>query len=555
MVLAWLTNLRHEFGTRCLLMLVIYQWLIKGYLISSIVQGFAMQYFRMIHVNASQISVAYSIVMIPFSIKSLFAFVSDYTPLGGYNKRYYIVISSLGALAGCCVLAFVTPATLGYYGAVLAYFVVVLGGAVIDILSEGMYSKAMRTSAEHAPDLMAFVWIGNWIFISIGQLVNGLLLQFFQMHDPTQTSGIQIGFMSAIPVAIAALLTSLSTLHVEEKVTEEETREARSRFADQPEILLLAIMLGVLPLAYVGINIFSRHAKWLTPGVNNTILCTLVVTATTSCWFFLRPLIGRYAVFSAMANSLALMGVSGAVDSFFLDDKVQFPGGPNFSSFFYNTLMPIAGGVMAVVALSLYNSFTKDWKYRFVYLFFIPLYTVISSSNAVIYARLNKKLGIDDHVFCFGDTVLSAAAGSLLQQPGFLLLAKTAPAGMEATIYALMAGLANFATVVNSSFDAYLADVFGVKPRALPGVDESKTFGNMWKMAVLMNMLHFVPLLFLWLIPNVQQNQDVLPPGDDSSATIGSPFQRCQGVAAKAPEDEEDKTPFIPLPSREMQER
>ena len=148
----------------------------------------------------------------------------------------------------------------------------------------------------------------------------------------------------------------------------------------------------------------------------------------------------------------------------------------------------------------------------------------MNSLNIILFARLNKKWGINDHIFMFGDQALGQAAVALLQQPGFLLVSKICPKKLEATTYALLAGLANFGMQVQRPIDAAINEGLGVTPDGSLG--EAAKFENLWLSSVICNALHVVPLFFLWFVPSIPQNESVLKDGDDDSAVKDSPYLR-----------------------------
>ena len=80
----------------------------------------------------------------------------------------------------------------------------------------------------------------------------------------------------------------------------------------------------------------------------------------------MRPIIGKYAVFSGVSYCFALLSVAGPAYYFYLDDELQYPDGPHFTAFFYNTVLMVCGNVFGILALIFYARFMKTWTFRFV---------------------------------------------------------------------------------------------------------------------------------------------------------------------------------------------
>ena len=82
--------------------------------------------------------------------------------------------------------------------------------------------------------------------------------------------------------------------------------------------------------------------------------------------------------------------------------------------------------------------------------------------------------------------------------PGGLLLCQVCPEGLEATMFALLAGCQNLGRSVASIFGTYLLAYLGVEPDGTS--QDSHCFDHLWIAAVLQSIL---PLLTLGLLPRM----------------------------------------------------
>eukprot|EP00168_Porphyra_purpurea_P015110 TRINITY_DN4528_c0_g1_i1.p2 TRINITY_DN4528_c0_g1~~TRINITY_DN4528_c0_g1_i1.p2 ORF type:complete len:165 (-),score=73.77 TRINITY_DN4528_c0_g1_i1:259-708(-) len=92
--------------------------------------------------------------------------------------------------------------------------------------------------------------------------------------------------------------------------------------------------------------------------------------------------------------------------------------------------------------------------------------------------------------------------------PEIVLISKLCPPGMESTVYAMLAGFANFGSAVASSIGALAIDQFDIQTPA----DGPCDFSNMTWLIIVSHVilpLLTVPLTFL-LIPNARMTDDLL---------------------------------------------
>ncbi len=93
------------------------------------------------------------------------------------------------------------------------------------------------------------------------------------------------------------------------------------------------------------------------------------------------------------------------------------------------------------------------------------------------------------------------------------MMSQLCPNGVEATMYALLAGASNLGNALAAYEGAYVLDALGVTPNGSP--NEGAKFDNLWIAAVLAAMGPCVPLLFLpFLIPDARQTDRLLDDDD-----------------------------------------
>merc|ERR1719446_631782 len=93
------------------------------------------------------------------------------------------------------------------------------------------------------------------------------------------------------------------------------------------------------------------------------------------------------------------------------------------------------------------------------------------------------------------------------------------PKGMEATMYALLAGAHNLGGVVSQNCGALLLQRLGVTPQGAIG--ESRVFENLWLASAIGTCFPLLTIALLFkLIPDLKQTDKLLD--DSTTATSGS---------------------------------
>jgi len=181
----------------------------------------------------------------------------------------------------------------------------------------------------------------------------------------------------------------------------------------------------------------------------------------------------------------------------------------------------------------------KNWNYQSIFLFSNILVSVVHLWGCLIFSRYNLTLGIPDHAFAISTAAMHAIVHQWMWMPNILLLGQCCPKGVEATMYALLAGCHNLGNSGASMMGAYMLEQMGVIPNG--SEDEGHKFDNLWKIALIACILPTLTMVLIpWCIPDAKQTERLL---DDShlSATEGSPWQRWRN-RNRTPEDQTPTT-------------
>ena len=116
---------------------------------------------------------------------------------------------------------------------------------------------------------------------------------------------------------------------------------------------------------------------------------------------------------------------------------------------------------------------------------------VLSLPTIGLFYGANEWVGLSPRAFAFIDTTISAPLGQLAMVPMLVLIAKTAPRGAEATMFAIMASLMNLALSASELFTRYLNTAYGVT---------QTSYENLGLLMITVAVLGLVPLLAVPLL-------------------------------------------------------
>jgi len=507
----WLLTLERCFGYKLLTMLFVSQHLMKGF--AGSFTGPATQFlYRSYNVTGPRMQIFGGVTFLPWAMKPIIGLVSDCLPIRGYNKAPYILLTSVFGGLACLMLGGLPPTVLTIERAVACLFLLQLQFSTCDLLTEAKYAEKMQANPDRGPDLMTFVWFGL--------MAGGLLATIFVGPMLTAFGPKAIYKIALVPVVIILVPVAKNFLE-EARQSAEQVAEARHRLASQKEACALCVLMfaGTVTLTVLGILYESIY-------VNAIVSILLAVIMLVAFSLVLRPVIAKVNAFFLVQTSLGF-SVGGASFYFFTDTPEQYPEGPHFSMAFFTSVLGIVGSVFSLVGIYSYQRYMKDWTYQKLLLMTNITLSLLNMSDVIILSRTNIRLGIPDRAFVLGASALQMVVGQWMWMPGVVILSQLCPKGMEATMYALLAGCHNLGNTIAGNLGALVLLWLNCSPNGQP--HESKQFDNLWKGSALSTVLPMLTLLVLpWLIPNARQTDKLLP-DEDRDATTGSLLRRLRG--------------------------
>eukprot|EP00392_Amoebophrya_sp_AT5.2_P005391 g5400.t1 len=462
--------------------------------------------------------------------------------------------------------------------AVFCYFLAYMQISVCDLLTEARYAEAMRAQPAHGPDLMTFVWGGisigafvgtltiGWVLESIGPffpacvcaMVSSLMLyplfRNWLQEEPTNGQEVEphggvagvAGVGGAVTTSAEASSSSGGSGNYSNVVGSVGDRGGAGIVSETPdpgataaqtegrdrageagprtstpvpsELVFLSFFVGGCALALVGAGLMESVST-----AGNLLIAVSISAVALLCFQgFCSPAIANMNFFTFLQTSMS-MSIEGATFYFFTDTGREYPEGPHFSIWFYTTGIGIVASIFNLVGMVIYNQELKTWRYHKLFMVANVVQCVFSLLGILVFTRVSKNvLGIPDHVFILGGSVILSIVHQWMWLPGVVLLSQLCPKGVEATMYALLAGCHNIGNSVGQIFGAWVLERLDVQPDGTK--KDAEQFDSLWIAAAIGTILPMFTLILLpYFIPDATQQEVLL--SDDADGVQGSWYQ------------------------------
>lgn len=531
------------YGWPLIFMIISVMFGVKGAMIGLVGSSglpYAQKYLKLSAIEMQKYGI---VAAFPWTVKPLIGMVSDGFPIFGYNKRWYIALSSLmGSSAIYFVASYTFNRSNGLYY-ILGLTVINAQVAIADLLTEGKYAEAMRYNPNHSASMVSYVW-GN---ITIGGIL-ATVLSYYALKEENY----HLLFWMALPFAAQCFLTSASGLLPELKVKrdkkgnividdgisnddddkdetktttsqnisknarvvtfeDEETKKAKR---EKRSMNTMAIFMGIICIIIAGIQIAGLAEKTI-------LYITIFSCAILSMLIFsyLPRQLAR-ATFYLFITSVLSVSFGGAMTYWFTVDDTCNPGGPHFDYVYFEIYTSIVGQCSGILGIWLFNVFFSKGSLRKA--FWVS--SVISSLGSIFDYAIVKRWNVDylnvpDKAFyMFGDAVFESIVGMMAYMPSVVLIAKMCPKNLETTMFAILASFANLGGSLSGSFGAFAMEYAGIKTDLTTGSCNWDNLPNLILICGILMPLLAIPLTFIF-VPDILMTDSVTDYDSSSSST------------------------------------
>lgn len=146
----------------------------------------------------------------------------------------------------------------------------------------------------------------------------------------------------------------------------------------------------------------------------------------------------------------------------------------------------------AILGVWLFQTFLKSVPVRGIIGWSVVISTLFGLTSLMLVTHANRALGISDQWFSLGDTLILTVMGQIAFMPILVVAARICPAGVEATLFALLMSVFNLASLVSQEGGALLTHLLGVS---------ETNFDHLWLLVLITNLSTLLPLPFLGFLP------------------------------------------------------
>lgn len=155
----------------------------------------------------------------------------------------------------------------------------------------------------------------------------------------------------------------------------------------------------------------------------------------------------------------------------------------------------------SLAGIWLFQRFFRTVPLRKIFTWSTIISTALGMTTLLLVTHTNRAIGIDDHWFSLGDSLILTVMGQIAYMPVLILAARLCPPGVEATLFALLMSVNNLAGMLSYQFGALLTHWFGVT---------ESNFDHLWLLVVVTNLSTLLPLpLINWLPETHSQSIDL----------------------------------------------
>jgi folate/biopterin transporter len=341
------------------------------------------------------------------------------------------------------------------------------------------------------------------------------------VHNPIAAAG---------TIMLSSLSVAVSDVIADSLVVERARSESNSNVGSLQSLCWGVSALGGLITAYLSgylLQNFTTHTIFL-------ITASFPLIVSAAAWLIHEEKINNKPNFDTVKQQFQQLRGAITQKAIWLPTLFLFiwQATPTAdSAFFYFTTNNLGfqpeflGRVRLVTSIAalggvwLFQHFFKAIPFRVIFGWSTVISATLGMTTLLLVTHTNRALGIDDHWFSLGDSLILTVLGQIAYMPVLVLSAKLCPPGVEATLFALLMSIVNFAGIVSYQGGALLTHLLGIT---------ETNFDNLGLLVMITNLSSLLPLAFLnWLPSATTESQEEM--GDFSLPVLEPEISPAKG--------------------------
>ncbi|WP_375472804.1 folate/biopterin family MFS transporter [uncultured Nostoc sp.] len=329
---------------------------------------------------------------------------------------------------------------------------------------------------------------------------------------------VHTSWAATLAIALGSLSVAMSDVIVDSLVVERARGESQAKAGSLQSLCWGASAIGGLITAYFSGLLLQYFTTRTVFGI--TALFPLIVSGVA--WLIAESPVSKDAQDSNQTNSLPIKHQLGQLRQAISQKTIWLPTAfifiwqatPNAdSAFFYFTTNELhfepefLGRVHLVTSFAslagvwIFQRFLKSIPFRVIFAWSTVLSSILGMTMLLLVTHTNRLLGIDDHWFSLGDSLILTVMGKIAFMQVMVLAARLCPSGVEATLFALLMSVFNSAGSVSHAFGALITYWLGIT---------ATNFESLWILVVITNLSTLLPLPFINWLPAAEEQTETL---------------------------------------------
>jgi folate/biopterin transporter len=312
-------------------------------------------------------------------------------------------------------------------------------------------------------------------------------------------------------ILLSCLSVAISDVIVDSLVVERARGESLSQSGSLQSLTWGASAIGGLITAYL--------SGWLLQQFSNqtvfAIAATFPLLVSAVAWFIAEESVTSRPDISTVWNQVKQLRGAITQKAIWLPTAFIFiwQATPTAdSAFFYFTTnelkfepeflgrVRLVTSIAALIGIWMFQRFLKNIPFRSLMGWTTVISYVLGMSALILVTHTNRTLGIDDHWFSLGDSLILTVMGQIAFMPILVLSARLCPEGVEATLFALLMSVFNLGGLLSHELGALLTHLLGVT---------ETNFDKLWLLVLITNASSLLPLPFLGWLPAADPKTEI----------------------------------------------
>lgn len=314
---------------------------------------------------------------------------------------------------------------------------------------------------------------------------------------------------AALAIALASLSVAFSDVIVDSLVVERARKESIQDAGSLQSISWGASALGGLITAYLSGFLLEQFSNQTVFAITATFP---LIVSLVAAWIH-ESQIDHPTDWSVIGQQVQQLKAAVTQKSIWLPTAFLFlwQATPTADAafFFFTTnelgfqpeflgRVRLVTSVASLLGIWMFQRFFKGVPFRVFFGWTTVISSLLGMTMLLLVTHTNRAMGIDDHWFSLGDSLILTVMGQIAYMPVLVLAARLCPPGVEATLFALLMSVTNLAGLLSYGSGALLMQVLGIT---------ETNFSQLWLLVVITNLSTLLPLPFLRWLPGAEAEE------------------------------------------------